>query len=127
VGSSRWGGFNSDAIDKNLFFKLNVCFVTSYYINRSDVLTARFEGRYIDVYGDFPSRSSYRGYDTVKLFAGALFEQGWSFADKLRQATEGPAPMQIQYRFTRKDGCNRHVNDCWALVSFGSDYSVMVK
>lgn len=126
VGSSRWAGYNSMSIDKNLFFKLNVCFVTSYYIDRSNVATAHFEGCYLEQYGDFPSRSSYRGYDAVKLFAGALFEPGMSFEDKLRQV-DSQTPLQIPYRFVQVGGHSRHVNDQWVLVSFDSGYNITIQ
>ncbi len=126
VGSSKWAGYGSNSIDKNLFFKLNVCFITSYYIDRSDPVVARFEGRYLEDYGDFPSRSAYRGYDAVKLFCGALFREGGSFAQRLGQAGS-QAPLQTPYRFVQPDGQHRHVNDQWALVSFRNNYDIDVR
>ncbi len=126
IGSSRWAGYNSGSIDKNLFFKLNVCFVTSYYIDRSDPIVARFEGRYLEAYGEFPSRSAYRGYDAVKLFGGALSCQGSSFDQKLEQVSTR-SPLQTPYRFVQTGGARRHVNDQWALVSFNSNYDIEVR
>ncbi len=153
VGSSRWSNYGAQ-IDRNLFFKLGVRFVTSYYIDRSNTATRLFEARYLEAYGDFPNRAAFRGYDAVTLFAGALFESGWSFAERLERV--GATPLATPYRFTRSgvgpspsdggmllgddrifgvdgslfgDGAQfdrggLHVNDQWTLVSFGSDYTV---
>ncbi len=124
VGNSRWANFDGTSIDLNLFFKLNVKFVTNYYINRSDPETKIFETRYLELYGDFPSRSAFRGYDAVALFAGALFESGFSFADRLERV--GPTPLDTSYRFVRASGGKRNfVNDQWTLVSFSSDYDIV--
>jgi murein DD-endopeptidase MepM/ murein hydrolase activator NlpD len=123
VGNSRWANFDGTSIDLNLFFKLNVRFVTNYYINRSDPPTRAFETRYVGFYGDFPSRSAFRGYDAVTLFAGALFESGFSFADRL--ARVGDTPIDTSYRFVRTaDGRRSFANDQWTLVSFSSDYTI---
>lgn len=126
VGSSKWAGYNSNSIDKNLFFKLNVCFITSYYVDRSDHVVAQFEGRFLETYGCFPSRAAYRGYDAAKLFGGALFRHGGSFDYKLGQASE-QAPLQTPYRFVQTGDCKRHVNDQWALVSFTNNYDIEVR
>lgn len=127
VGSSRWAGYSSTSIDKNLYFKLNVCFVTSYYVDRTNEAVARFEGRFLESYGDFPSRAAYRGYDAVKLFAGALVRQGGApFSDKLA-ATNASAPLQTPYRFVQTGNCKRYVNDQWTLVSFKNNYEIEVK
>ncbi len=124
VGSSKWANYNN-AIDKNLFFKLNVRFVTSYYIDRSDSATRRFEIRYFEAYGDFPTRAAYRGYDALALFGGALFESGYSFDDRLNAV--GEKPLGTPYRFVRSDSGNRRVNDRWTLVGFSDDYDISVQ
>lgn len=134
IGNARWANFDGTSIDPNLFFKLNVKFITSYYINRSDPETRRFEVRYLETYGDFPSRSAFRGYDAVALFAGVLFESGFSFTDRLDRV--GATPLDTSYRFVRAGyedrdrgdsdgrGGRKFVNDQWTLVSFSSDYSI---
>ncbi|MDR0907082.1 MAG: ABC transporter substrate-binding protein [Rikenellaceae bacterium] len=130
IGSHRWAQYNSNLLDKTLFFKLNVSFVTSYYIDRSAAAVARFEARFLENFGAFPSRSAYRGYDAVKLFGGALFEDGGlfesasSFAEKL--ARVNPAPLQMPYLFEQQGWSVRHTNTQWALVCFRSDYKIEV-
>jgi hypothetical protein len=113
-------------LDKTLFFKLNVCFVSSYYIDRTNSAVAEFESRFLENFGIFPSRSAYRGYDAVRLFAGALFQRGSSFEESL--ASTDMTPLQMPYRFSRSaDGTARHTNDQWGLVCFRSDYSIEVR
>lgn len=126
IGSPKWAQYNSNSLDKTLFFKLNVCFVTSYYVDRSNYVVAQFEARFLENYGDFPSRSAYRGYDAVKLFAGALFRPGNTFEGSL--ASSDMKPLQMPYRFTQSAiGPRRHINDQWALVCFRNDYSIEIR
>jgi hypothetical protein len=95
VGSSKWASYNATNNLTELMFKFNTHFVTSYYVNRWNAATRLFEARYLEVYGDFPSRASFRGYDAVALFAGALFQRGATFADRLEKMSSpgvfGPA------------------------------------
>ena len=124
VGSSKWANYNN-AIDKNLFFKLNVRFVTSYYIDRSDSAATRFEIRFFEAYGDFPTRAAYRGYDALALFGGALFESGFSFDDRLYAV--GEKPLGTPYRFVRSDNGDRRVNNLWTLVGFSDNYDITIE
>jgi hypothetical protein len=124
IGTSKWANYNA-SIDLNLFFKLNVKFVTNYYINRSDANTRLFEARYLETYGDFPTRAAFRGYDAAALFAGALFESGSSFGERLERV--GTTPLGTPYRFVQADGTLRHVNDQWTLVSFSGDHNISTR
>lgn len=135
LGSSRWANYNS-SIDKNLFFKLNVCFVTSYYINHSNPTAARFEKRYLAAYGNYPSRSSFRGYDTMSLFAGDLFGiRGGTYGSRdrhgvndLRNSGEVMlSPLGTPYNFVQPAGHSRRVNDQWVLVEFTIGYDVITR
>jgi ABC-type branched-subunit amino acid transport system substrate-binding protein len=149
VGSSRWASYGA-SIDRNLFFKLGVTFVANYHIDHSDPETRLFESRYLELYGGLPSRSAFRGYDAVALFAGALFEGGHSlhergsssFSDRLsfgdRQPDSrlsfdsklervGTTPLGAPYRFTRPYGTQKQINNQWTLVTFSSDYNVTTR
>ncbi len=119
VGTSKWANYGV-SLDQRLLFTLNVKFVTNYYINRSNSRTRLFEARYLETYGDFPTRAAFRGYDAVALFAGALFESGLSFEDRLERV--GPVPLGTPYRFVQRD--MKHANDQWTLVSFSNDYNI---
>jgi LysM repeat protein len=126
IGTSKWVNYRDGvSLDQSLLFKLNAKFVTSYYINRADSKMRRFEARYVGTYGGSPSRAAFRGYDAVALFAGALFESGFSFAYRLERV--GDAPLGTPYRFVQTDGGARRVNDQWTLVSFSSDYSIVTR
>jgi hypothetical protein len=109
-------------LDQNLLFKLGTRFVTSYHIDRADRETGLFETRYLENYGDFPSRSAFRGYDAVMLFVGALFESGETLEERLASVEE--APLGTTYRFTQTPGSRRHVNDQWTVVLFSNDYYI---
>jgi LysM repeat protein len=130
IGSHRWAQYNSSSLDKTLFFKLNVCFVSSYYVDRSNDVVAGFESRFLENYGTFPSRSAYRGYDAVKLFVGALFRQGSSFTESL--VSTDMTPLGMPYRFVQQSSLSenptlRHTNCEWALVCFHSNYDIEVR
>ncbi len=124
VGTSRWANYNSGvSLDLNLLFKLNTRFVTNYHIDRSDRETRLFEARYLELYGEFPSKSAFRGYDAVALFVGALFESGAAFDQRIERV--GAAPLGTGYRFVRNGGyTGRHINDQWTLVTYSSDYNI---
>ncbi len=124
VGTSRWANYSGGvSLDPNLLFKLNARFVTNYHIDRGNRQTRLFEARYLELFGDFPSKSAFRGYDAVALFVGALFESGDSFGERIERV--GTAPLGTAYRFVREGGyVGRNVNDQWTLVSFSSDYNI---
>lgn len=120
VGSSKWVRYRN--LDRSLFFKLNVSFVTSYHADRGNAAVADFDRRYIEAFGRVPSLYSYRGYDAVKLFGSAV-AAGIPLSETLGRVT---VPLQTPYRF----GACAEGNTCnseWALVSYGSDYTIRVR
>jgi ABC-type branched-subunit amino acid transport system substrate-binding protein len=145
IGTSKWAAYGNSAVSlkTDLLFKLAAQFVTNYHIDRSDRDIRLFEARYLEAYGDLPSKPAFRGYDAVALFAGALFESGETFEDRI--AGVNPSPLGTTYRFVRRgdtrsgdtgpglfggfgvfggsDG-RRHVNDQWTLVTFSNDYNI---
>ncbi len=124
VGTSRWAGYSAGvSLDPNLLFKLNTRFVTNYHIDRGNRGARLFEARYLELFGDFPSKSAFRGYDAVALFVGALFESGATFDERIERVES--APLGTEYRFVRDDGyVGRRVNDRWTLVTYSSDYNI---
>jgi hypothetical protein len=130
IGTSKWERYGSQ-INKNLFFTLGVKFVTNYYIDRFDKETRLFEARYIEAYGDFPSRAAFRGYDAVALFGGVLygetlFRGEGEFESREASPEDVPegTPLGTSYRFARVLGGRRNVNNEWTLVSFSNDYNI---
>lgn len=120
---SHWARFSK--IDKNLFFKLKVAYVTSYHADRNDKEVQRFDNRYIKAYGVQPSLYSYRGYDAVKMFAGSAKARGDNFAVKLENAS--PELLQMPYKFGQREAKGMFVNDEWALVRYLDNYTIEVR
>ena len=71
VGNSRWVRYRN--LDRSLFFKLNVSFVTSYHADRGNEAVLDFDRRYIEAFGRVPSLYSYRGYDAALIFCPAMY------------------------------------------------------
>lgn len=124
IGSSRWAQYNR--IDRNLYFKLGVRFVTSYYMDRSRADVRAFDERFLTAYGLVPTRAAWRGWDAAVIFVGALMADGWSFDDRLATALNG-APTGVAYAFGSQDGYRRRVNREWQLVEFSDDFNVTVR
>lgn len=122
VGSSRWQRFTN--IDKNLFFKLNLCFVTNYIAERNNPQVAQFDKRYVAAFGSLPSLFSYRGYDAVKLFVPAVIDSDGSFNYKVNALDS--RPLQTPYKFSETDS-KSFLNNQWALVIYHDDYTVEVR
>ncbi|MCC8088380.1 MAG: LysM peptidoglycan-binding domain-containing protein [Rikenellaceae bacterium] len=121
VGSNRWTRFNN--IDKQLFFKLGVTFVTTYHADRNDSRVRNFESLYLTEFGKFPSQYSYRGYDIAKLFIPAVKNYGRNYADYLRRTDR--KILQVPYSF-RQDSSGKWVNDEWVVVKYNNDFTVDV-
>jgi len=123
VGNSRWTRYY--LVDRNLFFKLNVTFVTSYHSDRSNTMVNNFDKRYIAAFGNVPSLYSYRGYDTVRMFAEAMLtgNKTTGFNDRLNSAGR---PLQTGYVFRRSErGYMENVN--WSLVRYKDNYTIEVR
>ncbi|OKY82968.1 MAG: hypothetical protein BHV63_03495 [Alistipes sp. 56_11] len=120
VGNSRWVRYRN--LDRSLFFKLNVSFVTSYHADRGNEAVLDFDRRYIEAFGRVPSLYSYRGYDAVKMFGGAVV------AGNAEPAVWGSVmrPLQPPCRFETGAGGNTG-NTEWALVTYGNDYTISVR
>ena len=120
IGNSKWLRFRN--VDRNLFFKLNVSFVTSYHADRGNAAVREFDNRYISAFGRIPTPYSYRGYDAVMIFAS----QAKATTNLSTLNGSSVAPLQTTYKFKSKpDGSI--VNTGWALVSYSDDYSISVK
>ena len=119
VGSSRWNRFNN--IDRNLFFKMGVSYVTSYLAKRGNDVIDRFDSRYINAYQSLPSMYSYRGYDAAVIFGRAIVSQS-GVIEYIQSATH--KPLQTQYRFVQPQVGDTYVNNEWVVVRYNSDYTI---
>ncbi len=59
IGSSRWARLQN--IERNLFFKLNLRYVTSYHADRGNERVLNFDRRYVSAFNSLPSLYAYRG------------------------------------------------------------------
>lgn len=122
VVTPRWARFGR-TLDRNLYFKLNVCYVTNYHADRGHAVIRGFDNRFISAFGSVPTQYAYRGYDTAKLFVGAAARGG----DYNRNLNSGDIPLlQMRYRFERTGPSGTMVNGQWALVCYRSDYTIEV-
>ncbi|MFR6381197.1 MAG: hypothetical protein ACLUOS_02465 [Odoribacter splanchnicus] len=68
IGSSRWARLQN--IERNLFFKLNLRYVTSYHADRGNERVLNFDRRYVSAFNSLPSLYAYRG-TTSRNFSSA--------------------------------------------------------
>lgn len=122
IGSAKWARYNN--IDRELYFKLNVTYVTNYAVHRSNIKVNQFDRRFLTEYSNLPSPYAYRGYDAVILFVeGMIQESEATLNDKLDDMAP---PLQAGYRFETKDNGN-NVNIDWPLVRYKDDFTVEIK
>lgn len=119
IGGPHWNRF--DNIDRNLFFKNRVTFISTYHAKRDDERIRTFDNRYISAFGSLPTLYSYRGYDAAVLFGSAMFDDINGFFDD-----ETFTPLQTPYRFTRTADGNR-VNTEWVRVVYNDNYTITLE
>lgn len=112
VGDASWTRYKN--IDRNLFFKLGVSYVTSYHSDRTEERVLDFEAKYIHSFGRVPSTFASRAYDAVVLFSTALLKGG-DIRQELEKNTE-PC-LRTPYHFSLQGG--NMVNDFWPFVQYG--------
>lgn len=119
IGGPHWNRFGN--IDRNLFFKNRVNFISTYHAKRDDRRIRAFDNRYIAAFGSIPTLYSYRGYDAAVLFGSAMF-------DDINDFFEGETftPLQTPYRFTRTDDGSR-VNAEWVRVIYNDNYTITLE
>lgn len=119
VGSSRWNRFNN--IDRNLFFKMGVSYLTSYLAKRGNEVIDHFDSRYVEAYQSLPSMYSYRGYDAALIFARAVLSP-MGVVGYVQSAIH--KPLQTQYRFAQAQMGDTYVNNEWIIVRYNNDYTI---
>lgn len=124
VGNSSWSRYRN--IDRNLFFKLKVCLVSSYHADRSNDRVKEFDRRYVKDFGSLPSLYSYRGYDAVKLFIGSAQADGRTFERQVERLASSPG-LQTPYRFGQESPSESHRNREWVLVRYLDNYTIAIE
>ncbi len=121
VGSSKWSRFRN--IDVNLFFKLELSYVSNYHADRTDASVNAFNRAYISAFGSVPTLYSYRGYDVTKLFVSAMRTYGRQMAYKINDSSM--QLLQVPYKFTQTGGKGtKFVNQEWILNNYKSNYTI---
>lgn len=120
LGNVRWNRYNN--IDRTMFFKNRVVFISTYHAKRDSEAVKKFDSAYIRAFGTIPTLYSYRGYDTALIFAQAMFGE-------IEQKLEGRSftPLQTTYRFERPEGRPNHVNSDWTRVNYNKDFTITIE
>ncbi len=124
IGTSKWTKFAN--IDRNLFFKLNVKFISSYYADKNNNLVSTFDKNYIKEFRSIPGQYAYRAYDAVILFGNAVAaKQG----DVVQNSVNDPEIelLQMHYIFEKDSHSESISNTNWGLVKYNSDYTITVE
>ena len=119
IGGPHWNRFGN--IDRNLFFKNRVNFISTYHAKRDDERIRAFDNRYISAFGSMPTLYAYRGYDAAVLFGSAMFEDINDFFDN-----ETFTPLQTPYRFSRSSDGTR-INTEWVRVIYNDNYTITLE
>ena len=119
LGNARWHRFGN--IDRTMFFKDRLVFVSTYHAKRDAEVIASFDSDYIRAFGALPTLYSYRGYDAAMIFCPAMYGD---IENDLENTTY--TPLQTTYRFQREEG-GSHVNRNWTRVNYNSDYTITIE
>lgn len=123
VGTPPWGRFNS--INPDIFFKLNVHHLSSYYADRSNPLVKDFYAKYVAAFGTLPTLSSFRGYDVVRFFVTAISRYGTNMLYKIDK--HNTQLLQVPYSYHQESSDSKFVNQNWVLINYTPDYRIEIK
>lgn len=120
LGNARWNRYNN--LDRAMFFKDRVVFVSTYHAKRDAPAVTDFDRRYIRAFGALPTLYAYRGYDTAMIFCpGMYLDIEYDMQD--RRYT----PLQTTYIFGQGEGRHNHVNCNWTRVDYQKDYTITIE
>ena len=120
LGNTRWNRFSN--IDRTMFFKNRVIFMSNYHAKRDSDVVANFDKAYFRAFGSMPSMFSYRGYDAAMIFCPAMYNDiEYNMED--RRYT----PLQTSYLFHQEDEQHNHVNDNWTRVNYNDNFTITIE
>lgn len=122
VGTPRWSRLN---LELELVFKMNAHYPTNYHADRSDPRVARFYNEYIEAFAALPTPYSFRAYDVVRYFAGALGRYGNSFPQRLGGYL--PELLQVSYQFDPVVSGGKYRNSNWTVVNLTPSFHILIK
>ena len=97
LGNTRWNRYGN--LDRTVFFKDRVVFISTYHAKRDSQAILDFDRAYIRAFGALPSLYSYRGYDAA----------------------------QTTYVFGQGEQRDNHVNRNWTRVNYNSDFTITIE
>lgn len=120
LGNARWNRYNN--LDRAVFFKDRIVFISTYHAKRDAQVVADFDRAYIRAFGALPTLYSYRGYDAAMIFCPAMYND-------IEYDMEGRSykPLQTTYLFGQGEERHNHVNRSWTRVNYGSDYTITIE
>ncbi|WP_295939741.1 LysM peptidoglycan-binding domain-containing protein [uncultured Alistipes sp.] len=120
LGNARWNRYSS--IDRTMFFKNRVIFVSTYHAKRDAQVILDFDSAYIRAFGSLPSLFSYRGYDAAAVFCPAMYND-------IEYDLEGRVyrPLQTPYTFGQGEERLNHVNRSWTRVNYNKDFTITIE
>ncbi|MCM1300692.1 MAG: LysM peptidoglycan-binding domain-containing protein [Alistipes senegalensis] len=120
LGNARWNRYNN--IDRTMFFKDNVTFVSTYHAKRDAQAVRDFDSAYVQAFGVLPTLYSYRGYDAAMVFCPAMYND-----IEYDMAGRRYAPLQTSYRFEQADPNANHTNCTWMRVDYKPDFTITLR
>ena len=120
LGNVRWNRYNN--IDRTMFFKDRVVFISTYHAKRDAQAVTAFDSAYIRAFGTLPTLYSYRGYDSALIFAPAMYGE-------IEYDLEGRSytPLQTAYRCGQAAGRSNHVNGNWTRVDYNKNFTITIQ
>ncbi|MDE6182893.1 MAG: ABC transporter substrate-binding protein, partial [Rikenellaceae bacterium] len=112
-------------IDPATLFKLGVSYVTTYHVDRSNILVRKFDANYIGLFGKVPSLYAYKGYDLAMFFFGSMIETGSNFGDYMDNYYTTILQSRYKLKKTKPDG--KFINTEWVLVTYTPDYNIVIQ
>ncbi|MEG1699897.1 MAG: LysM peptidoglycan-binding domain-containing protein [Alistipes sp.] len=120
LGNARWNRYNN--IDRTMFFKDRVVFLSTYHAKRDSQAVVDFDSAYIRAFGSLPTLYSYRGYDAAAIFCPAMYND-IEYDMTQRRYT----PLQTSYVFGQSAGGDNHVNHNWTRVNYNNDFTITIE
>lgn len=120
LGNARWNRYTN--IDRTMFFKDRVIFLTTYHAKRDADAVRAFDSAYIRAFGTLPTLYSYRGFDTAMIFCPAMYGD-------IEYDMEGRRyrPLQTAYVFGQEQEHQNHVNNNWVRVNYRPDFTITIE
>ncbi len=120
LGNARWNRYNN--IDRSIFFKDHVVFVSTYHAKRDSEAIRLFDEAYIRTFGSLPTLYAYRGFDSALIFVPSMYGD---IEENL--AGRDYTPLQTTYRFEQQTDSGNHVNTNWTRVNYNSNYTITIE